>query len=123
MPDASSTTWRIALRHTRAMHQALYRGGDGTTFRGADLWNERSNVLGRKPVDQSLSPDQRILINDAIDPGLAKHGQCTRATWDADTVAVIPHVLLRQFADVIELLEAVESVGFGRGSLFGLEFL
>ncbi len=88
----------VATRTAGGMQQVSERPSDASaegpgparTFHRAYLGHERADVAGRQPVAQALAPHQRVLVDDAVHPGLAQHGDVAGPSRHAQPVSVVP---------------------------------
>ena len=65
----------------------------GDRRRVTNVRDETSNVASGQPIAQTVPPDQRVLVHDAVHPALTKRAQRRGASAPTDAIAVKPQVI------------------------------
>ena len=75
------------------VHEFAHEPVHGDRRRVTNVRDETSNVASGQPIAQTVPPDQRVLVHDAVHPALTKRAQRRGASAPTDAIAVKPQVI------------------------------
>lgn len=89
----------------------------GHTFKRPNLGHKRADVADGQPVSQALTPDQRVLVDDAMHPALAQHRNIAGAARRAQPVPIVPSAAGSSISAPRKLVHSLQEVVMQKAEL------